>query len=179
MDATKQGSQRITCLMVAFSLLLFIAIAGFAVHVIQTRYTEVSPATNIRPVSTLPPPLESVDFPSQTIAYPIDWPVELRYPDQFKLVDAVSGILPDSSTRVHVAKLLYPGTAQDAENLLSSFFTRQGLQIAENNKLDDGGFQLLLQGGDKQHSGIVVIDPDTNNQKSTRILATIWLPLFP
>src|SRR5438874_1547937 len=55
----------------------------------------ITPSPSPVPVSTFPPALAEVTFPTQSTAYPADWPAELHYPDQFSVVEAASGTLPD------------------------------------------------------------------------------------
>jgi hypothetical protein len=122
----------------------------------------------------LPPPLANVKFPTQKIDYPSEWPQELHYPDQFTLVQVSSGIVPDGGTKGWAAKLRYNGTQKDAAELLSSFFTANGWDIAERNELASGSYTLLLEKNNKQNTGIVVIDPDPTNHDTTRVVATVF-----
>jgi len=125
-------------------------------------------------VPTLPGPLAAVEFPSQVTTYPPDWPPDLRYPVQFSLAEATSGVLPQGITKGWAAKLVYQGDPRSAADLLSTFFTSKGWQIIERTELDSGGFLILLQRGDKQHTGAVVIDPDTKRPGYTKIVTTIF-----
>lgn len=121
----------------------------------------------------LPPPLAAVNFPSQPIPYPADWHADLRYPNQFLLVETTSGISP-SGKKGWAVKLVFQGDARNAANLLSDFFVAKGWQTLERTELDSKGFLLLFQRGDKQHTGAIVIDPDTQRPGYVKIVATVF-----
>ncbi len=125
------------------------------------------------PVATLPPPLAAVEFPTQAIDYPGDWPAQLHYPRQFDLVEAISGELPGGGSTGWAAKLRYRGEPSSAADLLSSFFTSQGWQIAERMELDSGGFLLLVERDNKTGSGILIIDPDPVDRLYSRVVALV------
>ncbi len=60
------------------------------------------------PIPTTPP-FQNVDFPTQIVAYPADWPGDLHYPAQFTAVEVNSGALPDGTTQSWIAKLRFAG----------------------------------------------------------------------
>ncbi len=122
---------------------------------------------------TLPPPLAGVEFPTQAIAYPPEWPADLRYPDEFSVVETSSGTLADDSTG-WAAKLRYTGDPQSAADLLSSFFTERGWRVVERTELDSGGLLILVQHDEKKSSGALVIDPDTSDPGYTKVVATVF-----
>lgn len=124
-------------------------------------------------IATLPPPLKNVEFPTQVIAYPTDWPIELRYPEQFSVVEVSSGTLPDSASTGWAVKLRYAGDLKSAANILSSFFAEKGWQIVERTELDSGGVLLVIERGDKS-TGIVIMDTDASNPDYTNIIATVF-----
>jgi hypothetical protein len=124
-------------------------------------------------VGKLPPPLANVRFPSQPISYPADWHPDLRYPNQFTLVEATSGISP-RGTKGWAAKLVYQGDPRNAADALSIFFVSKGWQPIERTELDSSGFLLLFQKGDKQRTGAIVIDPDTQRPGYIKIVATVF-----
>ncbi len=132
---------------------------------------EIEPtATSI--VATLSPPLTRVEFPDQIQSYPADWPDELHYPEVFSLVETTSGLLTDGA-KGWGAKLLYEGGAQDAADLLTSFFVDGGWQVVDRTELDTGGLLLLVQQAEKENSGALILDPDPNDPRLTRVVATI------
>lgn len=121
---------------------------------------------------TLPSPLENVEFPTEQEQYPVDWFEELKFPSDFILVDSSSGTLPESTTQGWAAKFRYQGTPSDARESSMSFLEEKGWSIIENNKLDSGGYLLLVQR--EQRSGILIMDTDPNNSALTLIVATMF-----
>jgi ribosomal protein L40E len=122
---------------------------------------------------TLPPPLAGVEFPTQAVDYPSDWPADLRYPESFMLVDTSSGTL-EGGAAGWGGKLRYGGEPQSAADELSSFFAAQGWQVAERAELDSGGVLLLVQRDDGSGSGVIVLDPDVDSPGTTRGLITVF-----
>lgn len=122
---------------------------------------------------TLPPPLAGVEFPAQVVDYPADWPLDLRFPAAFTLVETSSGTL-EGGAEGWGAKLRYPGQPQAAADELSSFFTAAGWQVAERVELDSGGLLLLVQRGEDDGSGAIVLDPDVDAPGTTKILLTVF-----
>jgi hypothetical protein len=127
---------------------------------------------SLPPIVPLPPPLASVEFPSEQTQYPVDWPDELKFPSGFMLVDSSSGTLPESTAQGWAAKFRYQGKPSEATKLISSFMEEKRWTIVENNKLDSGGFSLLIQR--EQGNGIIVIDSDPSDAAQTLIIATIF-----
>lgn len=126
------------------------------------------------PLVELPPPLVNAEFPAQTIDYPSDWPAELRYPEQFALVQVGSGAVPDGGAQAWAAKLLYHGSPASATNALSAFFTANGWTIAERTELPSGGFTLLIRKNADANSGIITVGPDPKDQAQSRIIAAVF-----
>jgi len=124
------------------------------------------------PIPTLPPPLTNVEFPTQVVDYPPEWPTELRYPEQFVVVETTSGVLPNSDIVGWAAKLRIRENPQSAASLLSSFFTAKGWQIAEYTELDSGGVLMVVERD--RDTGIAVIDIDVSNPDYAIILSTIF-----
>jgi hypothetical protein len=121
---------------------------------------------------TLPPPLENVDFPSEQTQYPADWPDELKFPNEFVLVDSSSGKLPENTVQGWAAKFRYKGKPSEAEKVMSPFLKERGWTIVESHRLDSGGYSLLIQL--EQGSGIIIIDDDPNTMSESLIIATIF-----
>ena len=149
-------------------LIIFAVLLGIVFLIGYYLYTNYYLPSTV----TLPPPLENVDFPSEPIPYPTDWLDELKFPEEFRLVDTASGALPEATAQGWAAKFRYQGTPSECTELLSSFLEGNGWTIIENNKLDAGGFLLLIQR--EQGSGIIVIDIDPNDASQTLIIATIF-----
>jgi len=125
------------------------------------------------PIAKLPPPLAAVSFPAQVIAYPPDWHPDLRYPDQFHLVEVSVGVSPQGS-KGWGAKLVFQGDPKNAADLFAIFLASKGWQVVERTELDSKGFLLIVQKGDKQHAGTIVIDPDTQRPGYIKIIATVF-----
>jgi len=153
----------IILILVILVIVIFIAFWGYR------HYSENQISSKYK----LPHPLGNVTFPSEKIQYPSDWPNELKFPKDFMLVDSTSGLLPGASTKGFSAKLRYKGIPFEAEKIISSFFKDNKWSIVETDKLDSGGFSLLIQHNNKGN-GIIVIDADPNNSLQTIIIATIF-----
>ena len=148
-----------------------------------TRQPTSPPSTSLQTISpsgdssvpTLRPPLAGVQFPTQTVDYPPEWPSDLHYPQDFHVVEAYSGPWPaDNTAKGWIAKLRYTGIIGGAADTLTSFFTTNGWQV-EQIDLDAGRAMLTVEKDNKQKTGSFVLDRDTNDPGSTIILATIRL----
>jgi hypothetical protein len=122
--------------------------------------------------NSLPSPLEVIEFPAEPTQYPVDWPDDLKFPEEFVLVDSTTGQMPESTTTGWSAKLRYQGKPSDAVELASAFFKEKGWTILQKIQMDSGGFTLILQR--EQGSGIIVIETDPNNNSETLIVATLF-----
>lgn len=155
-------SKKIITLLAIFGVVLLTAYVGYYAYINYYLPSRVK----------LPPPLRNVEFPSEPTQYPEDWPDDLKFPEDFVLVDSTSGTLPESTTEGWSAKLRYQGKPSDAVELASAFFEEKGWTIFQKTRLDSGGFSLILQR--EQGSGIVVIDSDPNDASATLIIATLF-----
>jgi hypothetical protein len=125
-----------------------------------------------RATPSLPSPLTAVPFPSEPIQYPADWPGDLKFPKEFVLVDSASGTLPESTAKGWSAKLRFQGKPSEAVTAISGFFEEKGWTIVENDRLDSGGFLLLLR--HEQGEGIVIVDTEPSNSSHTLLIATLF-----
>jgi hypothetical protein len=121
---------------------------------------------------TLVPPLQEVEFPTQSIAYPEDWPEELRFPADFALVGAETGSLPESTATGWAVKLRFAGSVGSASQSLQQFLGETGWTVAEQAALDGGGWVLVLQR--EAGNAIAVIDIDPGSPDSSRLLITLY-----
>ncbi len=160
-------SRRNILFLLAILALLTIAGAIYLIYTLQSGIPQTSDT------ATLSPPLENVEFPTQAVPYPSDWPAELRFPEQFIVVDLSSGSLPDSPSTGWAAKLRYVGDPKGAATILSSFLRDNNWQIAEDTSLDTGGVLMVIE-RDNNGSGIVVMDIDVTTPGNTIIVATIF-----
>jgi hypothetical protein len=135
--------------------------------------TSVPNQEQVVALSTLPPPLKDVAFPQQTITYPANWPVEIRFPDTLSLVEATSGTLPDSATTGWGAKFRYSGNPQAAGGVVISALNAMGWRLEEQTELDSGGMLLVVQ-NDTGGTGIIVIDTDPVAPGSSLVVTTLF-----
>jgi hypothetical protein len=148
-----------------------------------TSTSPITPATPTRqpdptsteiPLPTMSPPLEGVVFPGEKVFYPGDWPGELRFPDDFVLVEASSGNFELGGPKGWAAKLRIEADPHSAADLLASFFMAQGWEINDREELDSGGVLILLERMNGANQGILVVDPDLTDPSYTNILATVF-----
>lgn len=148
--------------------IISIIILGIVIFIAYFLYTNYYlPST-----ATLPPPLENVDFPSEPVPYPTDWLDELKFPNEFTLVDSSTGTFPEATTQGWAAKLRYQGKPSDATKLISSFMKDKGWIIVEHNKLDSGGVLLVVQR--EQGNGIITVDVDPINVSQSLVMFVIF-----
>lgn len=131
-----------------------------------------TPTDILLPTSS--PPLAGVEFPLGTVEYPEDWPIELRYPEEFNLVETSSGSLDPGAPKGWAAKLRFEGDVKRAADLLSSFFTENGWQVSERTDLDSGGILIMIERNAGANQGILVIDLDLTDPAYTNVLATVF-----
>jgi hypothetical protein len=167
--------------MSARGLWIGLAVLAFVVVAIVGYWLLTSPTRNVPVkvtppdvlVATFPPPLANVEFPTQIAEYPTDWPVELRFPEEFTLADTSSGKLPEQDSVGWSAKLRYHGDPKSAADALSAFLIEQGWQIGQRTDLDSGGVLVLIE-KDGGGSGIIVIDSDISDLTYSNIVATVF-----
>jgi hypothetical protein len=157
-------SKKLTIFLVILGVLILIAFFGYYIYM---NYYLPS-------IYHIPPKLANVDFPTEEKQYPTDWPNELKFPDDFLLVDFTSGTMPENSITGWSIKLRYQGKPSSAVEMLSTFFEDSSWTIVENDELDFGGFLLLIQR--EQGNGVIVIEIDPDNSLQTLVIATIFLP---
>jgi hypothetical protein len=155
-------------------LIIFLAILGILGIIVLMAFVGYYLYLNyyLPKTATLPPPLANVDFPTEQVQYPADWPDELKFPEDLVLTDSSSGTLPDSAAMGWSAKLRFQGKPLEAEKIISAYFKDKGWTIVESTELDSGGFSLIIQR--EQGNGIIVIDTDPNNSSQTIIIATVF-----
>lgn len=155
-------SRKLIISAVVFGIVASIAYLGYYLY--STYYL---PST-----IKLPPPLENVEFPLEQTQYPEDWINDLRYPEEFVLVESTSGTLPEGASKGWGTKLRYNGKPSEAANALSKFLEENKWNIVEKSGLDSGGFLILIQRD--QGSGIIIVDFDPNDPSQSLIIATIF-----
>ena len=147
---------------VAFSLLIAVGLYFYFARSYQ--------ATRVR---TLPSPLKDVEFPAERASYPADWPSDLIWPKEFKLVDSASGTLPGSTSKGWSAKFRYSGELSGAVKAVSGFLEGDRWTVVQTSRLDSGAWSVLLERS--QGSAIVVMDSDPDDASQTLVIAT-FLP---
>jgi hypothetical protein len=155
-------SKKYTTTLALVGVVILLAFVGYFV------YTNYYLPSRIK----LPPPLRNVDFPSEQIQYPANWPDDLKFPEEFALVDSATGELPETTSTGWSVKLRFKGQPSDAVEKTSDFFEEKGWAIIQKSQLDSGGFSIILE--QDQGSGIVIIDSDLDDPTTTLIIATIF-----
>lgn len=141
-----------------------------------TKTSETAQSENAQlSIPTLVPPLKNIPFPNKEIAYPENWPIDLVFPTEFKLLETTTGKLSSQSPQGWAAKLLFSGSPIIAADTLSTFLQEKGWRIVSRENLESGGAILLVDKEDAASTGILVIDLDNGSSNKTRVVATIFL----
>lgn|GEM_PF-6706690 len=127
------------------------------------------PSSNLNQRINVDAPLASVDFPKQGVAYPSGWPIELRLPRQFTLLDTTSGSLPKGDGEGWLAKFRYSGPPNKAADELTSFWTSGGWHVS-TEILDTGAVLLDIERNDRKNLGSFICDIDQDRPSVTRVL---------
>jgi hypothetical protein len=112
-------------------------------------------------------PLSFYPFPHEAISYPATVPSPLHLPAQFLPVE-ISGEPADAPT-LWTLKFRVTMPPCNAAHVLASHFGAQGWHVATND-LGSGEANLVISTDSASRSGIVTIDPDTDDSRQTRIL---------
>lgn len=112
------------------------------------------------PQPTDPTIYDSFDIPTTQIPYPTGWPLDLHYPQPLELVYAKG-----SSEVGWEAALTYSGTAEEASDILESFFVSKGWVVTDRTIVDDDNLGFFIGRDDKQGVIIIGSDPSTNTVK--------------
>lgn len=118
------------------------------------------------------PSIVSLDIPNETINYPEDWPEDLRLPVSFSLVEANSGTSVGGSSQGWTAMYRFDGSVDEAESAINKHYFDNGWEIVGIEKQEIGGYKMLVQKGETE--GFLVIELDSENQKQTLIMTTIF-----
>lgn len=125
-------------------------------------------------IPTIPPPLEGVDFPDESIQYPSEWPVELHYSSEFLPLEAEQGMLPDKTSTAWIAKHRFLGSPDDAALLLIDHYSSDGWEVV-SYPLDSGGALVTLTRNNGTSTGTLLIDSDSQDIAATVVLTTVRL----
>lgn len=125
------------------------------------------------PFSSIPAALSSVEFPEESIAYPGDWPADLKFPTDFILVDTSSGSIGSGNPVGRAAKLRFGVGPSLAAEQLSVFLTEKGWSVETVDKGSNGILLFFERDGGK-NQGILVIVPDEQNQNFAKIMALVF-----
>lgn len=156
------------------AIVVFVLSAQHQIFISESkRFSSTEAVSTDLILSTMAPPLQNVEFPEQIVEYPPEWPVELRYPEQFSPVELSSGTLPDGEKTGWVAKLRYQGDRKLAINLAMSFLAANGWQVVEYTDLDSGGILVLME-RDPRGTGIVIVDEEVGTLGIAKIIAAIF-----
>lgn len=175
---------------VIFLILILVLVGWVILSNRSSKLSQINPTEGIRTQSptpatatenisdtlpTQPPPLASGYFPKETISYPAGWPASLRFPPEFRLLEANIGSVTANSPVGYAAKLRFDGQPKQAEEKLTTFFTSQDWQIYQKTALDSGGFLLIILKNNKAQQGILEIDNDPDNPGQSILIATVSL----
>lgn len=121
------------------------------------------------------PPTYLKDFPTTEVPYPPNWPEELILPEEFTLVEAISGNLPDNPNPAWGLKEIYDGSPMEAKELILPFFLEQGWDIVQSFTYEPYGYVFIL---DKNNggSGIMSLESDGENIEKSILVITIIQP---
>lgn len=112
-------------------------------------------------------PLSFYPFSHQAISYPATVPSPLHLPAQFHPVE-ISGEPADAPT-LWTLKFRVTMPSCNAAHTLASYFGTKGWHVATND-LGSGEANLVINTESASRSGLVTIDPDTEDSRQTRIL---------
>lgn len=115
----------------------------------------------------------NIDFSSEKIDYPTDWPESLILPDEIMLVEYASGSALENKTQGWSGKFRFEGTLSSLENILRNHFESEGWKIEKIGDGSSNGFVLLLQ--KDEGDGLIVVDTDPENTKQ-KIVAISFFP---
>jgi hypothetical protein len=126
------------------------------------------------PVPTTVPPLNTLPFLGSPVAYPPDWPGDLRLPQLFVPLEVTSGTYLDGKTQAWAMKLRYRGTRQGAEADLIAFYQQRGW-ATERLETRSGTTVIGIRRNNGQQTGSFVLSADPDDPAATRIIGTIRL----
>lgn len=164
---------------------IILLMAGFFVNVSRIGWKTpqreqrptITPTARFAPTPTLnaklSPPINGEYFPTQQVPYPPDWPNDLRYPDEFILVETVVSPTFADGTRMWDAKLRYKGDLKTADRLLSQFLTAKGWQIIDHIESLKRGITVMIERNNQLNSGGLLLNSDTEHPDDVIILVTI------
>lgn len=114
--------------------------------------------------------IADLNISKQEISYPDDWPVDLRLPNNFILVEANSGVSVGGSQQGWTAMYRFSGNIDEAEEAINQYFTQNGWDIVVSEKQEVGGYMLLVQ--NENTEGFTVIEVDQDNSRKSLIMVT-------
>lgn len=157
-------TKKITIPLAVIGILTILFIAWFGYRLFSNYYL---PSKTV-----LPSPLQNVSFPFTETQYTADWPDDLKFPNDFLLVDSSSGTLPEGTAIGWAAKFRYYGSPMEASQAIVLFLSEHEWTVVEDVKLDAEGISLLVQRQDG--SGVIVLGTDPNDPSQTLIVASLF-----
>lgn len=139
---------------------------------VSTPTATLMPTTD--PLPTLPPPLARANFPKQAISYPQDWPTELRFPQEFVVVNTASGPSADGAVQIWTLKLRFAGNADAATEAMLTFLASRGWN-AQQSVLSSGTHVVTIERNNGANGGGFEADTDPDDPASARILIAVRL----
>lgn len=144
-------------------------------NVILTPSIKIENNPTIPPTITALSPLSDIEFPQDEINYPNIWPENIRFPEEFLLVEARSDYLQTDSTTIWTAKLRFKGEIETAENEITSFFISNGWQILDRTEEQSAGVIVIISKGDESNQGFIIIGSDASDPSNTNLFVSVPL----
>jgi hypothetical protein len=180
-------NKRLIFFLVAGSVILSLALAIVFCRLVnplsifsETEYSTPTSLPSPQPtrtpdprIPTISPILNSIEFPDVNVEYPINWPSDLYYPEEFNLVEAQIGGYLGGASIAYEAKLIFRGNIDTASELLQSFLIGSGWDIPLLEPLDSGGQVIFIEKEDKD-SGIISIEHDREKNKIIKVIAIMF-----
>lgn len=133
----------------------------------------ISVATHLRPTTT-----SSSDnlIPFQSIPYPLNWPSELFFPDEFILLDGSFSQTSENNSIVYSADFLFNGDAKNAADLIETYFINNSWSTVERSDYDSFYAVLTFSRNNEDGEAIIFIGPAVENENSISAISTTIIP---
>ncbi len=108
------------------------------------------------------PSIADLNISKQEISYPDEWPVDLRLPENFILVEAKSGASVSGSQQGWTAMYRFKGNVDEAKEAINQYFTQNRWDILISENQESGGYMLLVENEETEGFIVIEMDPDSN-----------------
>lgn len=113
-------------------------------------------------------------LPEDKIEYPQEWPQDLIYPEDLKLVDAGTGKLTEESAMMYKAFMLSESDPSAATCRLVKYFEDKNWEVSELVSRDDLGFIVVLMDKDGIGTGLLNTEAVQNDYGKTKITLSVF-----